>query len=516
MFGFLWDLAAGLTVFLAVFGLYVIAMRAMFARPLRHAEPEISTFAANAHSIMAKAMQEEIAAHPLQSGIAVLTIGSDAFAARMALAARATVSIDAQYYIWDDGVTGRLLLGALADAAARGVKVRLLLDDNGIEGLDQALAALDAHPMIEVRIFNPFVLRRARMWNYSFDFFRLNRRMHNKSFTVDGTISILGGRNIGDIYFETDTRLNYIDLDVLAVGLAATDVSADFARYWASPYAYPLSGLITALPDCAANFQLHLHAVQETSLGRRAAQQVAAFDLDALPLIWVHAAVFSDDPAKILDKDCSRDRLIQRLLTAIGPPLISVDLISAYFIPGAAAVQRLADYTARGVRVRTLTNALESTDVAVVHGGYAPYRRAMLGSGVEMYELRSDGDPKRRFKDFDLFDLSKAALHAKGFSVDRQRVFIGSLNFDPRSRLLNTEMGILIDSPKIAGDISDWLDAILPHYAYRLSLSRHHGVIWTGQDAAGLATVFQVEPNTTLPLRLMIAAVGLLPLQWLL
>lgn len=502
-------------VTIAGYGLYVIAMRAIFAQPSRAPEPEVSTFAANALSKMARAMEPQIAAHPLQSGIAVLTIGSDAFAARMTLAARATVSIDAQYYIWDDGVTGRLLLGALADAAARGVKVRILVDDNGIAGLDQALAALEAHPLIEVRLFNPFVLRRARLLNYSFDFFRLNRRMHNKSFTVDGTISILGGRNIGDIYFETDTRLNFIDLDVVAVGLAATDVSADFARYWASPNAHPLRGLITALPDCAVEFQSRLQSVRQTPLGRRAAKHIAAFDLDALPLTWVHAQVFSDDPAKILDKDCSRDRLIQRLLTAIGPPLISVDLISAYFIPGAAAVQRLADYAAQGVRVRTLTNALESTDVAVVHSGYAPYRRAMIASGVEVYELCSDGDPRRRFKDFDLFDLSKAALHAKGFSIDRQRVFIGSLNFDPRSRLLNTEMGLLIDSPKIAGDISDWLDEILPRFAYRLSLSRHNGVIWTGQDASGAATVFQVEPNTTLPLRLMIAAVGLLPLQWL-
>lgn len=515
MVGVLQDFAVGVMVIAAGFGLFVMAMRSAFPRPLRAPEAEVSTFAANATSTMARAYAPQIAAHPLQSGVAVLTMGADAFAARMVLAASATVSIDAQYYIWDDGVTGRLLLGALLAAAERGVVVRLLVDDNGIEGLDQALAALNQHPLIAVRIFNPFALRRARLLNYCFDFFRLNRRMHNKSFTVDGTISILGGRNIGDIYFETDQRLNYIDLDVLALGLAATDVSADFARYWACPYATPLQDLITALPDCAAQFQARLTAVRKTPLGQRAIAQANGFDLEKLPLTWAHAALFSDDPAKISDKDVSRDRLIQRLLTAIGPPVASVDLISAYFIPGAAAVQRLAEYAARGVRVRTLTNALESTDVAVVHGGYAPYRPKMIASGIEVYEMRSDHDPKRRFKDFDLFDLSKAALHAKGFSVDRQRVFIGSLNFDPRSRLLNTEMGILIDSPKIAGDISDWLDDILPRYAYRLTLSARNGVIWTGQDAAGGPSVFQVEPNTTLPLRLMIAAVGLLPLQWL-
>lgn len=513
--GLILDLAAGCLLLAAGFGLYVALMRVIFVRPLRAGGPETSTFAANAASALAQTYSAQIAKHPLLSGVAILTLGSDAFAARMELAARATVSIDAQYYIWDDGVTGRLLLGALLEAAERGVLVRLLVDDNGIAGLDQALAALNAHPRIDVRLFNPFVLRHAHLLNYSFDFFRLNRRMHNKSFTVDGTISILGGRNIGDIYFETDQRLNYIDLDVLAVGLAATDVSADFARYWASPYACDVQDLILALPDCAAQFQSRMMTVRATPLGQRAAKQVAAFDLDGLSLTWVHAAVFSDDPAKILDKDGGRDQLIQRLLTAIGPPKISVDLISAYFIPGTAAVQRLADYAARGVRVRTLTNALESTDVAVVHSGYAPYRPKMISSGVEVYELRSDGGPKRRFKDLDLFDLSKAALHAKGFSVDRERVFIGSLNFDPRSRLLNTEIGLLIDSPKIAGDISDWLDENLPRFAYRLTLSRHNGVIWTGQDALGAATVFQVEPNTTLPLRLMIAAVAWLPLQWL-
>jgi cardiolipin synthase C len=462
------------------------------------------------------------ALHPGLSGIVTLQNGADAFAARIHLARAATESIDAQYYIWNDDLTGLRLLTELQDAAKRGVRVRLLVDDNGTTALDQELVALDALPNAEVRIFNPFTLRDHRGLNYLFDFFRLNRRMHNKSFTVDGAVTIVGGRNIGDIYFETGGPLSYIDLDVLAAGPAARDVSAEFARYWTSQSAYPAAKLIKLLPGAESRLEQRDAALRDTAQGRRYAEYVhsSAFS-DALlamtlPMEWVPTLLFSDDPGKVLGLGDDSDLMIQRLFAEIGTPERSLDVISAYFVPGTTATAKLNDYVAQGVRVRTLTNALEATDVAIVHGAYSSYREALVAGGVEVYELKSDGGPRQSVREVELFDLSKAALHAKGFTIDRKRIFVGSLNFDPRSRRLNTEMGLLVDSPIIAGHISDWLDDSLATLAYRVSLGGNQNLIWTTQDRDGEDQMFELEPNTTLPLRLLIKFLGFLPIQWLL
>lgn len=471
---------------------------------------------------LADLVADEAALHPGLSGVVMLQNGADAFAARIHLARAATRSIDAQYYIWNDDLTGLRLLMELQNAAKRGVRVRLLVDDNGTAALDQELAALDALPNAEVRIFNAFTLRNFRHLNYTFDFFRLNRRMHNKSFTVDGAITIVGGRNIGDVYFETGGLLSYIDLDVLAAGTAATDVSTDFARYWDSPAAHPVSRLIRLLSGSETRLEQRDAALRDTTRGRQYAEYVhsSAFS-DALmamtlPMEWVPVMLFSDSPGKVLGQDNDRDLLIRRLLTEIGTPQHSFDLISAYFVPGEGVNTLLSDFAAQGVRVRTLTNALEATDVAIVHGAYASYRRDLVTGGVEVYELKSDGGERQSVREVELFDLSKAALHAKGFTVDRRRSFVGSLNFDPRSRRLNTEMGLLVDSATIAGSISGWLDDTLPKRAYRVMFDADQALVWSGQDREGQAQVFKVEPNTTLPLRILIKILGLLPIQWLL
>lgn len=508
------------TVALALFGTYVFTMRQIFALPLNPAEVETSTFARNATSRLAVQLAPIAAAHQMTSGVHILRSGAEAFAARIHLARCATVSIDAQYYIWDNDLTGIRLLSELQNAAARGVYVRLLLDDNGTTHLDQELAALHALPNVEVRMFNPFVQRRYRALNYSFDFFRLNRRMHNKSFTVDGAATILGGRNIGDVYFETGAAVNFIDLDVLAVGPVATDVSADFARYWASPLAIAVARLVPLKGQAQNQLQKRDRQLRDSPQGREyeAYLHLSRWETDIreIPFEWVRCQLFSDDPAKIQGRNSRDNMLIKRLFAAIGPPEKTVDLISAYFIPGQTARAQLAQYVAQGVRVRALTNALEATDVAIVHGGYAPFRVGLIADGIELYELRSARSEKRKVSDFELFDLSKAALHAKGLSIDRRCAFIGSLNFDPRSRLLNTEMGLLMQSARIAGDISDWLDDNLPHFAYRLSKSDQDHLIWTGEDARGKVSVYRHEPNSSWPLRMIIWGIGHLPFQWLL
>jgi cardiolipin synthase C len=514
--------ARGIGLILGGVSVFVLAMRMSFPLPEQASAAVAPQSADKTASGFAGLVAAEAALHPGLSGIALLQNGADAFAARIHLARAATQSIDAQYYIWKDDLTGLRLLTELQDAAKRGVRVRLLVDDNGTTGLDQELAALDALPSAEVRIFNPFTLRNFRRLNYTFDFFRLNRRMHNKSFTVDGAIAIVGGRNIGDIYFETGGALSYIDLDVLAAGPAAEDVGAEFARYWDSRAAYPVASLIALLPGSSSQLEQRDAALRDTPEGRRYAEYVhsSAFS-DALmamslPMEWVPALLFSDDPGKVLGLDSQDDLMIQRLFAEIGTPQSSLDILSAYFVPGSTATALLGSYAGQGIRVRTLTNALEATDVAIVHGAYSAYRPDLLAGGVEVFELKSDGGQRQSVREVELFDLSKAALHAKGFSIDRKRIFIGSLNFDPRSRRLNTEMGLLIDSTKIAGGVSAWLDDNLVTLAYQVSLGPEQGLVWTGQDRAGKQQRYEVEPNTTLPLRILIRFLGFLPIQWLL
>ncbi|MCF8483892.1 MAG: phospholipase D family protein [Rhodobacteraceae bacterium] len=512
--------ARGLAIIVGCYGLFVVAMQMIFPLPARPQPPD--PVFVTAESALQTTLAPLVASHPGTSGIVMLDSGSDAFAARIHLAREATVSIDAQYYIWHDDLTGIRLLSQLQEAARRGVHVRLLVDDNGTPALDQELAALDALPTAQVRIFNPFTLRSWRPLNYAFDFFRLNRRMHNKSFTVDGIVTIVGGRNIGDVYFETGGSQTYVDRDVIAVGPAAADVSADFARYWESLSAYPASGLITLDPASANRLEGRDEALRDTEQGRNYAAYVhdSSFVADllnvTLRLEWVPTRLFSDDPDKVLGLDDDDDLMIRRLFAEIGTPEHSLDLISAYFIPGTSAAQQLAGFVVQGARVRVLTNSLEATDVVAVHGAYAHYRRQLIEDGVEVYELRSQGSDKRTVREVEFLGQSSATVHAKSFSVDRRRAFIGSLNFDPRSRRLNTEMGLLIDSPLIAGDLSHWLDENLAGFAYHVGITADGKMEWSALDQAGQPVRFDAEPNTSIPLRLLVGLIGLLPVQWLL
>ncbi len=471
---------------------------------------------------LAGALSRLASDHPGLSGILPLERGADAFAARILLARNAVRSIDAQYYIWQNDLTGVRLLAELQDAARRGVRVRLLVDDNGTPDLDQELAALDALPNAEVRIFNPFTIRNVRAVNYLSDFSRLNRRMHNKSFTVDGIATIVGGRNVGDVYFETGMGHTYLDLDVLAVGPVADDVGQDFERYWRSPVAYPALSLVRPLPGSEGALEARDATLRQTPQGIAYAEVVRASELrtqidsGTLPLEWVAAEVFSDDPAKVLGEVTDDGLLMKRLMAEIGVPEASFDIISAYFIPGDTSTGRMSMFAADGVRVRVLTNALETTDVVPVHAGYAKYREALVSAGVELWELRSEQGERRTVNELGLLEVSKAALHAKSFAVDRRLAFVGSLNFDPRSRRINTEMGLLIRSPVVAALISGWLDRNLSGIAYRVEAAEDGGLLWQATGPDGAVTWYEDEPNTTLPLRLLVALVGVLPIQWLL
>jgi putative cardiolipin synthase len=470
---------------------------------------------------MAQAVAPAAAAHPGQSGIYMLRDGREAFAARAVLANAAERSLDVQYYIWDDDITGTLLFNALEAAAQRGVRVRLLLDDNNTKGLDARLAQLDAHPGIEVRLFNPFMLRSFRPLAYLTDFARLNRRMHNKSFTVDGHATIIGGRNIGDAYFGAAGEVLFADLDVLAVGPVVADVEQDFDQYWNCASSYAVSQIVAAsTADSAAEVasasrkllatpaaQTYVAAIQQSPF-------IANIRAGKLPFEWAKTQLVSDSPLKGLGKAAPDTRIMPQMRQLIGKPTRQFDLVSPYFVPGDDGTDAFAGMARKGLSVRVLTNSLAATDVAAVHAGYAKRRKALLEGGVQLYELRRtwSQDAERRSGPF---GSSASSLHAKTFAVDGDQLFIGSFNFDPRSTLLNTEMGFIIDSPKLAQQLTRQMATGLPNLAYEVKLNKEGKLIWL-EHKDGAILQFSDEPDASFWRKLQVTVLSWLPIEWLL
>lgn len=461
-------------------------------------------------------------AHPGKSGIYPLADPLDAFAARMLLAQAAERSLDIQYYIWHDDNSGRLLLGALRSAAERGVRVRLLLDDNGTSGLDTELAALDLHPLIEVRLFNPFVVRNPKWLGFITDFSRANRRMHNKSFTADAQATIVGGRNIGDEYFGAADGVLFADLDVLAVGPIVPEVSADFDRYWASESSYPVKGILpqpgnhqretltdgSPQPRSGSAGEAYLQAVRESGF-------ITQLLEGGLELEWAHTRMVSDDPAKGQGALEGEGLLTHQLGEILDQPVTEVALVSPYFVPTASGVDAFSRLVARGVRVRVLTNSLDATDVTAVHAGYAKRRKDMLEAGVELFEMRRMATRHERHDSAGPFGSSASSLHAKTFSVDGDRIFVGSFNFDPRSANLNTELGFVIDSSMMAMRISRAFDTRIPAHAYVVHLDDDGQLFWIEQRG-DQPLRHDSEPHTGLFRRIGVVILSMLPIEWLL
>ncbi|MBP2170908.1 putative cardiolipin synthase [Erwinia toletana] len=471
---------------------------------------------------LARAITPRVARHPHQSGIYPLGEGLDAFAARYLLISMAERTLDVQYYIWQNDMSGRLLFSALLDAAERGVKVRLLLDDNNTMGLDQTLSALNRHPDIEVRLFNPFSFRTLRALGYLTDFARLNRRMHNKSFTVDGIASIVGGRNIGDEYFAVGDEPLFSDLDVLAVGPVVAEVSADFERYWRSRAVSSLRSVVepdgddrhsaVRLPEAwrdSPQVQQYLQRLDNSSF----AAQLESGDLK---LTWANTRLLSDDPRKGLGRARASSLLPQRMLEVIGVPQQQFDIISAYFVPTRAGVAQLLALKRRGVRIAILTNSLAANDVSVVHAGYAKWRKKLLRRGIELYELKPHNDNRDAPHDRGLTGNSGSSLHAKTFSVDNKKVFIGSFNFDPRSAVLNTEMGFVIESEQLAISVHQRFVSRLHDKAWKLRLDKWGRVNWIEFEGEAGEVVHKHEPRTRFIQRLLVRLVWRLPVEWLL
>jgi putative cardiolipin synthase len=473
---------------------------------------------------LGRAVAPDVAAHPGKAGIHAMPVATDAFAARVLLAAAADKSLDVQYYIWHGDQTGYLLYEAMWRAAERGVRVRILLDDANTKGLDETIATLDAHPNIEVRLYNPLMQRDARLMNFVTDFTRVNRRMHNKSFTADNQATIVGGRNVGNEYFGAGEEAEFSDLDVIAIGPVVREVSTEFDLYWNSASAYPADRILPKpLPDAASKLEAkfaevradpesvtYINALRDTQL----VQDLLA---RRLPFEWANAEVVRDDPAKTLDTTARTDvLLLSELLPTVGQPRTSFDLVSPYFVPGDGGTAALIKLAQSGVKVRVLTNSLAVTDVPPVHAGYAKRRCDLLQAGVKLYEFKPSGaEPKTEAKS-KTGSSSAGQLHAKTFALDRNRIFVGSFNFDQRSALLNTEMGLVIDSPVLAGRLATQFDTKIPMLSYEVvNGANGHCPEWIERTSAGEVR-YDVEPGTTAGQRAGVQFLEMLPIEWLL
>ena len=471
-------------------------------------------------------VQGKIQMHPGESGYLLLGNGLDAFVARVRLAQLAERSIDTQYYMIHNDVVGSLFVDQLYKAAERGVRVRLLVDDIGQEGRDFGAAVLDRHPNIEVRIFNPFARNTGRTLQYVTGFGKQTRRAHNKSFTVDNQATILGGRNIGDEYFAADPELAFVDLDVLAVGPVAGQVSASFDQYWNNALSYPISTLVENLPtpqesdlrrqefdefitqQADSEYMQHL---RDSDLANRIRQGQMTYH-------WGVGAVVADDPEKLThDTTETKYHLSEQLAPYMADIRQELIIFSPYFVPGKSGVAFFKQLRDRGVQVKILTNSLASTDVGIVHTGYARYRKVLLRMGVELYELnRNLSREKRKAIKEGGIGQSKSSLHAKCFVLDRETAFIGSLNLDPRSVIQNTEIGVVFKSLPIAGHIADGFDRNVEKVAFRLELEKMQNgterLLWHGL-VGGEKQTFEHEPYTGFWKRFGILFMRILPIE---
>ncbi|WP_322049426.1 phospholipase D family protein [Paraburkholderia sp. J67] len=469
------------------------------------------------------AFRPQAEAHPGLDAFHLLKDPIDALDARVLLADRADRALDLQYYIWHDDLTGRELADAVIRAADRGVRVRILLDDLGTNADDRKLLEISSHPNIEIRLFNPVATRSFRKIGAALEFSRVDRRMHNKAMIADNQAAILGGRNIGDEYFGASSLVEFGDLDVVMHGPAVTEVSAEFDKFWNSPYAYPINVLDThAAPPEGLNQERerlrdYLRAMEDNPYVIAARQRLdQMIHGQGTELSWGHATVLYDDPSKIArSPNDNEGHLLPRLRTLELQPEHDLLIVSPYFVPGEEGVERLRALTARGVRVTVLTNSLASTDVAAVHAGYVRYRRDLVEAGVMLYERRPLGDES--ISKQVVFGSSRASLHAKTYVFDHQSIFIGSMNLDPRSLKLNTEIGVYCESPTFADDVASYVESKIDRIAWRVEIRTDAAgrgePIWIQINADGTKTELDTEPAVSAARRLEIWLLGLLPIE---
>jgi len=477
-------------------------------------------------------------AHPGLAGFRLVPQGVDGFLLRAELAGAAERTLDLQYFIIQNDDTGKMLMDGVLRAAERGVRVRLLLDDSDDVARDRQILALGAHKNIEIRVFNPFFTRGAMDFMRYVEFFvassRLNYRMHNKLFVADNSVAVLGGRNIGDEYFQASKDTEFGDFDVLTVGPLVSQISKSFDSYWNSDLAIPIDALTFLKPSAAAldEYRAALAENLTKMAGSPYVKRLAAGDpltpilTGGSALVWAKGEVLYDSPekSKVQSGEQPGRLLRQRLGEAIKGVKTELLVVSPYLVPGDGGMKLLENLRNHGVHVRILTNSLASTDMPIVHSGYQKYREPMLKDGIELYEVRPiPGKPDTQGSGGSLSNPSggQFALHAKVFVLDRRQVFIGSMNFDRRSLRLNTELGLLIDSPELARQVIARFNAIAqPANTYIPTLasadaSGKQTLIWRTEEG-GKPVELKSEPMGDLMKGVKTDLLTLLPLDDLL
>ncbi len=499
-------------------------------------KPESTALAQPESTTLGKRFDARAREHAGLSGFHLLVDGTNSFAMRMRIAEKAEKTLDVQYFVLQQDDTGQLLLGALLAAADRGVRVRLLLDDAlGIDG-DTKIRPLAAHENIEIRIFNPYVTRQELGFLRGIEFLlqagRLNYRMHNKLFIGDNAVAVTGGRNVGDEYFQASTELEFGDFDLAVAGPMVRQLSQSFDVYWNDRLAVPVEAQPLGKPS-ARDLEACREALAEHKQRMATSDYVRSLPRNDLladmlsgkqALVWAKAALAYDAPDKAatVNQEQPGQLMWKRVAMAAEAARTELIIVSPYLVPGASEMELIRRLRERGVRIRILTNSLASTDMPVVHSGYRRYRVPLLQMGVELYEVRPQlGQPVTKRGPIKSGSSGAFALHAKVFVFDRERAFVGSMNFDQRSLRVNTELGLIIDSPQVARDIAARFEAITaPANSYKVLLEPANAfgvrsVRWLGADA-GKAVSFDSEPDVDAVKRGWIETLSLLPLDGLL
>lgn len=476
------------------------------------AESQALPAAATADTRLGRVAEASRAAAPQPlagpSGFRLLPTGEYAFDARAALAALAERSIDAQYYELHADGAGTAFLASLRAAARRGVRVRLLVDDFHAGEAYPLLRALALEPRVEVRLFNPLLVRSGsaltRLMLSLPDFRRANRRMHNKLFVADNQVAIYGGRNVADEYFMRGGQANFIDLDVLSVGPVVPALSATFDSFWNSASAWPVDrvpGAWTVRPAAidpieqqAIASPLALQMAPTDPLGQTSVRQQLAEG--RFTMRWGSAQVTADPPTKATQPELAHEptAAMRAKLDAMARAQHEVAIVNPYFVPGEPGMRIMAEAARQRVRTLIFTNSLGSTDEPLVHRAYARYRAAMLKLGMELYELNPEH--LRDNPQYGQFGRSVARLHVKGAVVDRRWLLVGSVNLDARSAVLNTELAVVIDCPELARDALTALGGDPWRTMYRVSLDADgERLRWQAINARGDAEDRPDEPQ---------------------
>ena len=462
-----------------------------------------------------------------QSGFYLLSDNKDAFIARFALATIAEKTLDIQYYIMHNDASGQYLAYAILSAADRGVHVRILVDDINITGRDSSFKMLSQHENIEIRIFNPLSNRSwFRNLELIFNLERAGRRMHNKVFVADNSAAIIGGRNIGDEYFDARHSLNFVDLDLLTVGPIVDDVIKSFEHYWNSNWATDIDNLSkaivakTQLTGIRRRLKDKWHNAKNTEYFQslKQAELTQKIINRQVTFTWAEAKLFYDHPEK-LDKD-----RIEKI-THIGPQVLpyfeqakkELLIASPYFVPGEEGIQWFANRKKQGLEIKVVTNSLATTDVIAVHAGYRRYRRQLLKNDIQLFELKASAHPFIFNKKHLLKDSSNASLHAKYMVVDQKYVFIGSANIDPRSGNLNTEIGIMVNSSELARQTTHLFErTISTQSSYHVLLDKtENRLTWLTRENDKQYCYYH-EPGASLIRKLGVSLLSLLPFESLL